>query len=151
MFHSLITFYCYISVSNIIFHHNILQRNSDTHVRGSTYHCTRARTRPSISPLDVTQFVILERALSLSESSTGSLSPPVGSPPADFNFEPSSPDDISMSPKDSHLGESPMLSDMPRFFANRRRRGISESDSDTLTKVCNLTSDNKRSTNECIY
>ncbi|XP_072039957.1 eukaryotic elongation factor 2 kinase-like [Amphiura filiformis] len=110
-----------------------LQRNSDTHVRGSTYHCTRARTRPSISPMDVTQFVILERQISMSESSTGSMSPPVGSPPPDF-FEPSSPDDISMSPRDSHLSESPMLTDLPRFFGNRRRRGVSESDSDTLSR-----------------
>ena len=96
------------------------------------YHCTRARTRPSISPMDVTQFVILERALSLSESSTGSLSP-VGSPrsPPPFNFEPSSPDDVAMV-----AAESPRtLPDMPAFFSSRRRRGMSESDSDTLTRV----------------
>ncbi|XP_071796451.1 eukaryotic elongation factor 2 kinase-like isoform X2 [Asterias amurensis] len=110
----------------------IRQRRSSTHVRGTENNVLRPRHRPSISPLDVTKYVILER--SISECSAESLSPDIT--PSVSHEIASSPEDVSMSPKDNMF-----LRD--HFFPSRRRRYDSEgdssrvrseSDSDTMTR-----------------
>nr|XP_054762938.1 eukaryotic elongation factor 2 kinase-like [Lytechinus pictus] len=90
-----------------------LQKSSNTICRGTENRVFKPRARPSISPLDMTQFVIFER--SNSQMSTGStnssvvLSPLAESPPRRISFQelPSSPDDVamSMSPPPSMLNQ----------------------------------------------
>ncbi|XP_022095508.1 eukaryotic elongation factor 2 kinase-like isoform X2 [Acanthaster planci] len=110
------------------------QRRASTHVRGTENNVLRPRHRPSISPMDVTKFVILER--SISECSNESTSPDAS--PAVLCESPSSPEDVSMSPRDSLVTKN-------HFFPSGRRRAVSdedspcvrfraESDSDTLTR-----------------
>ncbi|XP_038064162.1 eukaryotic elongation factor 2 kinase-like isoform X2 [Patiria miniata] len=110
------------------------QRRASTHVRGTENNVLRPRHRPSISPMDVTKFVILER--SISECSTESTSPECS--PAPLSEIPSSPEDVSMSPRGSSSPKN-------HFFSSGRRRAVSEedapsvrfraeSDSDTLSR-----------------
>lgn len=119
-----------------------LQKDSQTVCRGTENRVFKSRARPSISPLDVTQFVIFER--SNSEMSTGSTdssvvlsplaeSPPTGqSPPRRISFQepprrisfqepPSSPDDVAMS-------MSPPANMLDQFRGKTRFRMDSESE-----------------------
>eukprot|EP00057_Strongylocentrotus_purpuratus_P017799 XP_011672273.1 PREDICTED: eukaryotic elongation factor 2 kinase isoform X1 [Strongylocentrotus purpuratus] len=107
-----------------------LQKNSGTICRGTENRVFKPRARPSISPLDMTQFVVFER--SNSQMSTGSsvvLSPLAESPPRRISFQelPSSPDDVAMS-------MSPPPSVLNQFQRRTARfRLDSESESETLS------------------
>ncbi|XP_071492332.1 eukaryotic elongation factor 2 kinase-like [Diadema antillarum] len=108
-----------------------LQKESNTICRGTENRVYKPRARPSISPLDMTQFVVFERSNSqMSTDSADSsvvLSPISDSPPRRVSFQepPSSPDDVAMS-----------MSPQPSYLENFRRqtRFRTDSESETLAE-----------------